>query len=264
MAGTRTQTPPNVFSYPKVNIFNRDDFNEALWENAYAVELYEAVACPCKGSSSDSKMNCSNCLGTGWFFINPIKTRALIMSINRTTKFKDWSPEFIGTAGVTFMNVNKLGFMDKIVLENNYGMISEVLTTRINDTVGAEYGKFVFSTYGIVEVRSVFVFNGESNVLLKLAAADYRINTTNDYVLDIKVTNLPSTFNGKVSISYKHKLVYNILDIPHDMRITKEYTNNGKREVREMPVQAIARKAQYELGKASNYEGDNVQDNSYL
>lgn len=259
----RTQTPPDVTNYPKVNIFNRDDFNDALWENGYQVVIEEAVACPCQGTSSDAKSTCSNCLGTGWVFINPIRTKAFISSINRNTKYKDWSPEFIGTIACTFMNVNRIGFMDKVILEKHYGMLSENLTARDHST-DPIYKKFVFGTYGMVEVRSVFIFNGDGNALIKLSSSDYRINPTNSYVLDVKTTNLPADFNGKVSVSYKHHLTYNVLDIPHDVRVTKEYSNNGKRETKEMPVQAIARKSAYELGRATNYQGNNIFNNSYL
>jgi hypothetical protein len=260
----RTQTPPNVTSYPKVDIFKRDDFNEALWENGYDVMLEEAIACPCKGTSSDAKSNCSNCLGTGWIFINPIKTKAFISSINRNTKYKEWSPELIGTIAVTFMNVNRFGFMDKVTLMKHYGMMSETLTARTNTTAGTAYQMFSFATYGIKEIRSVFVYDGEDSPLIKIPSNEYRINPNNSNVIDIKSTSFTEEFNGKISVSYKHLVTYNILDIPHDLRITKEYSNSGKRETQEMPVQAIARKAQYEMGKVTNYAGNNLQNNSYL
>jgi len=258
----RTQTPPNTNGYPMVDIFVKEDFDQALWANGYDVDLYEAVACPCKGTSSDHKSTCSNCLGTGWIFINPINTKAFLTSINKSTKYKDWSPEFIGTIACTFMRVNRLSFMDKIVLNKNFGMMSELL--NVHNSSDTTFDNFAFSTYGMVEIRSVFLFENENNKLIKLSDADYRISAANNYVLELKSDHFPIGFNGKVSVSYKHKATYNVLDIPHDMRITKSYTNNGKRVDEEMPVQAVARKAQYELGKASNYEGNNIKDNSYL
>jgi hypothetical protein len=263
MANARQQAPPaGAAQLPKVNIFNRDDFDEALWENGYDVTLEEAVACPCKGTSAAAKVTCSNCLGTGWFFVNPINTKAFITSINKNTKYKDWSPEFIGTMAMTFMNVNRLSYMDKVTLNKNFGQMSELLTAHSVSSI--IYGKFVFSTYKMMEVRSVFVFAGDDELLIKLDPSDYRISPTNNYVLEIKTTNLPIVFNGKVSVSYKHKATYSVIDIPHDLRITKNYTNNGKKVEEEMPVQAIARKAQYELGSATNYEGNNINDNSYI
>lgn len=259
----RTQTPPAAInSLPRVNVFNRDDFHNALWENGYEVMLEEAIACPCKGTSVDSKSTCSNCLGSGWVFINPITTRAFITSINRSTKYKDWSPEFIGTVAVTLMDVDRVGFMDKITLTKNFSALSEVLPVR--QSSNPTYGVFAFATYRFSSIRSVFVYDDDSSPLIKLATTDYVVNSTNDHVLDIKSSALPVNFNGKVSVSYRHKVTYNVLDIPHDMRITKYYDNNGTRETQDMPVQAIARKSQYELGKATNYANNNIQNNSYL
>ncbi len=260
-ASIRTQAPPNMEVFPKINVFNREDFNEALWENGYEVTLEEAVACPCKGLSSAPKVTCGNCLGTGWVFVNPIKTKAFASSINKNTKYKDWSPEMIGTVAVTFMNVNRFGFMDKITLNKNFGFMSESFNARINTDPG--YAYFVFGTYKFVEITSVFVFGGDNLPLIKLDATEYRINPNNGYVLDIKETSIPEGFNMKISVSYKHRITYNILDIPHDIRITKHYDQSGKREMQEMPIHAIARKAQYELGSASNYSGNNIFDNSF-
>jgi len=263
MSGSiRTQVPPNMVGEPQINIFDRGDFNQLLWNRGYEISLEEAVACPCKGQSSDSRTTCGNCMGTGWVFVNPINTKAILTSINKNTKYKDWSPEMIGTMGTTFMNVNRVSFMDKITLLKNFGMMSEVLKVRDSDS--DIYPKFTFSTYKMIEIRSVFIFNGDTNVLIKLAASDYRINMTNGYVLDIKADNLPNDFNGKVSVSYKHLTTYHVIDIPNDLRITQEYSNAGKKTTEEMPVHAIARKAQYELGSATNYEGTNILNNSYL
>lgn len=258
MANIRTQTPPNLIGAPKVNIFNKEDFNAALWENGYDVILEEAVACPCKGQSSDNLVTCSNCLGTGWVFINPIRTKAFISSINRSTKYKDWSPEMIGTIAATFMDTNRISFMDKITMLNFTSEMSEVLSLRNYNS-----HKFVFCTYRVSYIKSIFLFSSENELLTLVDPSLYTINN-NSFVVDIDSSVFPVGFNGKVSIRYRHRTTYNILDIPHDMRMTKEYSNNGTKSVVEMPIQCIARKSQYELGSVTNYEGDNVNDNSYL
>ena len=138
------------------------------------------------------------------------------------------------------------------------------LSTRATPGNNPTYRKFVFGTYGFVEIRSVFAFNGDNNPLIKLSSSDYRISSANNYVLEIKNDHLPNNFNGKFSVSYKHHVTYHIIDAPHDMRIAKQYDGNGKREMIEMPIQAIGRKAQYEMGKATNYAGNNILNNSKL
>jgi len=257
----RSQTPPDSVGKPTANIFIREDFNNVLWDNGYDVLLRQAVACPCKGSSSDSKPSCNNCLGLGWVFVNPIKTRAFVSSINKSTQYKEWSPEFIGTVAITFMNVDKIGFMDEVMLLNNYSLMSENLDIR--NTTDIPSKKFIFCSYRPITINSIFVYKSDNEELIKVDPSLYSISTNNPFVVDITY-NFLQGFNGKISISYSHKVVYNVIDIPHDMRMTKAYDNNGKREYQEMPVQCIARKSQYELGSPTNYLGTNLLDNSYL
>lgn len=261
---SRTQTPPNMVGVPKISIFNAVDFDAAIWGNGYDVILEEAISCPCRGDSPAAQADCGNCMGMGWFFINPMTTRAFLSSINRNTKYKEWSPEMVGTVSVTFMNVNRFGFMWKVTMLKHYGMISETAPVATTVAPSAGYTKFAFATYKMTEIKNVFVYNTSSTKLIRLASTEYRVNPINPFVVDLKPTNLPVGFNNRVSISYNHLITYNIIDIPHDMRITKEYNEAGKRTTKEMPIQAVARKAQYELGTASNFSGSNIFDNSYL
>ena len=257
----RIQTPPNLIGLPKVNVFIKNDFNRAIWDNGYDVILESAISCPCKGVAAANLTDCSNCLGSGWVFVNPIETRAVITSINKETKYKEWSPEFIGTISVTFMDSDRFGFMDKITLKNHFGVISE--NVRLNPSSLEGFEKFIFTTYRIEEVLSVHVFSDINSDLVKLKNTDYEINQ-NKYVLDIKKSALPLVLNGSISITYKHSVTYNIIDIPHDIRVSKEFDNNGTRKTINMPIQAIARKSQYELGVATKYTGDNIINNSWL
>lgn len=255
----RQQAQPNLVSSPKVTIFNRDDFNAALWQNGYDIRLEQAVACPCNTGSAPNP-ECSNCLGTGWVFVNPIDTRAFITSINRTTKYKDWSPEMVGTIAATFMNVDRISFMAKITLLANYSQHSETRTLRKAE-IGGVMKSFIFCTYNVKSVESIFIFDGINNKLRKLTANEYSINVDNPAVIDLIV---PANYIGKVSITYMHNMSYNVVDLPHDMRLTYEVKNSGRKEMLEMPIQCIARKSMYELGKAQNYEGTEIKNNSWL
>ena len=261
MTNIRTQTPPNLSGVPVANVFNRANFNSVLWENGYDVQLESAVACPCQTGGTPHPM-CSNCMGTGWVFVNPINTRAFLSSINNSTKYKDWSTELVGTIAATFMNTNRFSFMDKITLLKNYGFNSESLRLR-TATIGGVVKHFVFTTYNMNVVDSVFLFNTDSAPLIKLTSADYSINVDNPFVLDISSTAIPSGYSNPISISYSHNISYNIVDIPHDMRLTYEIDQNGKRTMQDMPIQCIARKSYYELGRSDNYLNNTIQTNSW-
>lgn len=68
--------------------------------------------------------------------------------------------------------------------------------------------------------------------------------------------------NFTVSIRYKHKLQYHILDIPHVIRNSYRKDNKGRDELQKLPVQAIGRLVHYVVDRP-NFDGDNIFDNSY-
>lgn len=256
----RVQTPPSLSSQVKGNIFIPDDFHGAIWENGIKVMHERAVACPCRDNSGSAKTNCGNCLGSGWVYVNPIETKALITSINRDTKYKDWNPEFIGTAAFTFMNVNRVSIGDRITLLERESIHSEVVEIRniLDDGDNPIY--FSFLTYKPKVIDSVFFFVDINSNLVKVRDGDFGIGNSNPYVITYK--NISS--NGLASVTYQHSMVYHVLDIPHDFRISKHYDDNGKRSTVEMPVQAIARKKQFMFSEPTNFNGDNILNNSWL
>ena len=255
----RTATKPNSIGNVRID-FSQPAFDNAIFDKGYEVDWYEAVSCPCSKNREGALSSCQNCLGTGWIFVNPLNTKALITSINKDTKYKYWSQELTGTVNVTLRDVERLSYMDKIILKNKYSLISELRDLRTLPT----NEKFIFTTYPIQEVISVFLFNGESNALRKLTSSEYSVSSLNEYVLNLSISNYPINFNGIVSIKYKHKVQYNVVDLPHDLRYSTEINKRGQEVELPLPIQAIARKTQFILGESLNYAGTGLIDNSYL
>ena len=256
----RTASKPNTIGYPRVD-FNQNDFDVLIFNKGYNVKIYEGVRCPCNNDKEGALSNCENCLGLGWTFINPIKTKAIITSVNKDTKYKYWSPEMIGTVAVTLRNQDRVATMDKIELLDQLSILSELRERRLN-TTDSQY--FIFTSYPIREVISVHLFNGVSTALTKIASSDYEISTDNPYVLKLNIDTYPAGFNGTVSIRYKHYLQYGVVDLPHDMRYSSKLNVNGKEETITLPVQAIARKSKYMNSNSIEYDGTGIIDNSYL
>ncbi len=68
--------------------------------------------------------------------------------------------------------------------------------------------------------------------------------------------------NFTVSLRYRHKLQYHVLDIPHVMRNSYRKDNKGRDELQELPVNAIARLVHWVVDRP-NFIEDNIFDNSY-
>lgn len=258
MTNIRTATRPNNIGGIRVD-FTQPEFDNAIFDKGYEVIWYEAVRCPCNKAREGHLSTCNNCLGLGWVFVNPIQTKALITSINKDTKYKYWSQELSGTVNVTLRDQERLSVMDKIVLKNKFSLMSELRDVR--EVAGQ---KFIFTTYPIDQIHSVFLFNSVSTKLVRLTMDEYMVSTDNPYVLKINKTPLPTGFNNVVSIKYKHKVQYNVIDLPHDLRYSTELNRKGQEIELPLPIQAIARKSEYLTGYSVNYDGTGILDNSYL
>jgi len=254
----RTQTPPNRIGIPNVG-FNKQAFDATLWNKGYDVIHYDAIECPCKQSGSTNITSCQNCLGLGWVFINPIQTKAILTSLNTNTQFKYWSPEFKGTVAATLMDVDRLSFMDKLVLKSETSVLSEI--RPVQDTAGQ---KFLFTSYPVNSINSIFLFNGETSPLTRLQSTDYSISADNPYVIKLSAgITYPANFNNVVSIDYYHNVQYNVVDLPHNIRSSMKIDKNGKMEDIKLPVQAICQLSHYVNGDSPKYDGTGIQDNSY-
>jgi DNA helicase HerA-like ATPase len=267
--------PPNLVGQPSVK-FDLDTFEAALWNKGYDIILEKAVRCPCQDRDAAAKLTCHNCLGTGWVFLNALQTKAIITGINKTTAYKNWSQELLGTVAVTTRAVEKLGFMDRITLINdtntyNTSIYSEIL--RVRDVAGTP---FVFLSYKPYELEKmkVYAFQGDELPLIKLPVSGYSISSNNPYVLEFSYDfSTIGSFNGIISVTYEHEIQYHILDLPHDVRNSTTVNACGQERQIEYPINAIARKAHNVFEKADrdgtglinnsdpNFEGPEIDDN---
>lgn len=255
----RKQIPPNLVGVPKVD-FVKNNFDSATWQHGYDVIKYDAIQCPCRTQGSDNISTCQNCLGLGWVYINSIETKAILTSINTNTKYKYWSPEFKGTMSATLLHVNRLSFMDKIVMKNSDSVLSEVRPVKTSGTQ-----KFIFTSYPVKSINSIFLFNGPDNSLIRLTSGLYSISEDNPYVIKLSsLISFPTGFNNVVSIDYNHNVQYNVVDIPHNIRSTTVINQLGQIKPQDMPIQAIVQLSHYITGDSPKYDGTGIKDNSYL
>ncbi|HPI18757.1 MAG TPA: hypothetical protein PKY56_00165 [Candidatus Kapabacteria bacterium] len=232
--------------------WNISDFEVLLEARGYDVFHERAVQCPCKVRGGDNLVNCTNCLGTGWIFLNKNKTRMVIQSMNVETKYKDWTEEKIGTASITAKFSDRLAFMDRITLENSEGVFNQILYPILYNNQ-----LFAYTIYDVTEVLNMFVFNGENMPLRKLTFP-------NDYTFEnnkIMFSNSLELSSIRCSIVYTHPLQYHIIDLNKEVRNTFNRQLSGDFENTEFPVFAVMRRSHYVLD-AENYLGNLVKDNT--
>jgi hypothetical protein len=234
------QTQPYSGSLPRQD-FNEGDFNSLIYQKGYDVFHEQAILCPCKSQVSDNQSSCKNCGGTGWIFLDKIKTRMLLFSMNLQTKYKEWSEEKLGTVSISCMDKDKISFMDKITLIDSDSIHKQIIYPVFL------YGKlFSYLNYNAKEVLSCFLFKTVDNKLFKIPSTDYSISN-NVFYLDNKYYKDEKTLLS-ISITYRHYNTYHVLDTTRDV-INSFIVNDvsGIEESKRLPLSGVARKAHYIL-----------------
>lgn len=260
------QTPPNLSSQPNVE-FDKNSFNANIWNKGYDILLEKARICPC-AVNGRGLSNCQNCRGYGYFWINPIKQKALISSINAEGKIKEWSEENTGRYQVSLIkysddkdNADRITYMDRITFLDQYSEFCESIQLSKDEDTGKYFG---FTAYEIEGIVDAFVFKSSSEALVKLTKGSEIVIGSNDYTILIdKDFSEYEDFNGVVTLYYKHRKQIHVIDIPHDIRASKVKDSNGNLKTIQLPIQAIAQQAHISFDRP-DYSGGEPINNSYL
>lgn len=253
-----TAAPPNLIGQANVN-FRLNDFEALIHNKGYDILVEKALRCPCETHKTGIRSDCQNCFGTGYFFINPLKTRAIITGINVDSQYKDWSAERVGNVSLTVRDDEKenLSFMDKVTLLGKYARFSQNLEVRYTDD---ETEAFVFTTYKIGKIEAVYSFDQPNAPLIKISPEKYSISEENGCVLKIDSDVIPA--NEQLSVCYRHEIQYNVIDLPHELRASYIKNKDGREERIFLPMNAVARRSHFILNEAVNFDGTGVQNNS--
>lgn len=248
------ESQPNINPMFPSPDFNKDDFNDSIWNKGLKVLHEKTVKCPCKTKGVDAHLSsCANCQGTGWVVIDGVQTKMLMTSINASTKYRAWSEENIGTVSISADVRDKFAFMDKVTLLDSRAIISELLYPIVFNGV-----IFSYTIYNILAIKELFLFVSDTLPLKRLfQGVDYSLDR-NKIILDSQYIGL---VDPQMSVRYEYNLVFGIIDIPHDIRNSYVIDENGRNTSIELPVQAIGRRFHY-LIDGLNYAGDNLIDNS--
>lgn len=256
-----TKTPEKLLSggFPS---FAKNDFDEAVFGQGYEIHLERALNCPCRNKSSNNPLsNCKNCGGVGWVFIDKTLTRSVIQSMNRQEKYKTWSQDGVGTVSVSLRDDNEIAFMDRITILDLQSHYSEVV--RPNLTNGRYVARMI---YNPIEVEDAFMFQSFDQKLYPLKVGTHFTIEENRIILSSSLTNVSEP---SITIRYKHHPQYHIIDITREQvsnrnSLAEQCEPNeptAKRKIGELPIHAVARRAQYILD-SPDLSGESLFDNT--
>jgi hypothetical protein len=244
------------------NVGNASEFTPVELEGAlrgkgYRVIHAKAYRCPCKERQSSEQTVCGNCGGGGWFWANPTLTRMIISGISSTRKYESEGRLDYGSVNVTANEIDKLSFMDAIVVLDGTSEHTEVMYPAMTDS-GTQL--FSMTKYDIKKIDYLGLFEGTGVKIKRLTEpADYSFQD-NKIIFDAAYNALE---DPAVTIRYSHAPVYHIVDIQRDCMRSVVNSGNAGEQIVELPIHAVAERAHL-VKEAENFAGTRLFDNSWL
>jgi hypothetical protein len=243
-----SRTPPESTEH-QVR-FETQRFDSLVFDKGYDVFIDKAYRCPCAVKGAGQPLiSCDNCLGVGWIFTNRVETRVAVQGIKADIKYENWSKTTAGTARITARAIDKLAFMDRVILKDVEGFYNEILRTRkvANKKVG-------FVEYPIIDIEDIYLFETDKTPLKKLSeGTDYfivdesKLEFNNDLSIKDEMT---------LTIRYRHYLTYHIIDMNRDItKVREKGCLMADENLKAMPINGIMRKAHY-LFDNNKYEAE--------
>ena len=256
-----TQPPQGASSFSSPQ-FKKRDFDSVEWRRGYEIAYEKALPCPCKSPSTNQQSNCQNCGGSGWSFINPLRTRGIITGMNHNTEFKKWSQEDRGYANISMMDRENVCFMDRITVLDAESNFAEVRHIKKFDP-GSGDKLFVYTSYQIKSIFYVGLFEGETVKYKQLILdTDYTFEL-NRLIVDDSYLAQFTAANDDLSIvvRYKHAPEYYVVDFNRDTM--NQFKLTGKfEETEKYPISCVGRRAHYILD-ADNFNYTRILNNSF-
>lgn len=248
---TAYQTPPAAIN-PRVG-WDVNRFETLIQTQGYDALIDRALRCPCcEKSTGQALSTCRNCGGRGWFFVDRTETRLLAQHMDSKKRYDEWSQVNRGTASITTRGIDKLGFMDRIILTQLEEWFSETLHPVLFN------GQLIaYPIYEPLEITNAFLFASDSSPLIPLTP-DYYSVVGNKVVFSDTIINLVDVESMDIqdvneiplhiTIRYSHYPVYHVIDMNRELMRVREGKLCGEGyddHLRQMPINVLARKAHY-------------------
>ena len=247
---TAYQTPPTSMS-PNVG-WDVNKFETLIQTQGYDAFIDRALRCPCVDKATGQALStCKNCLGRGWFFVDRTETRLIAQHMDSKKRYENWSEVNRGTASITTKGIDKLGFMDKIILTQLEEFYSEIIRP-----IYFQGEIIAYPVYEPLKVTDMFLFASDNEKLINIKEDEYVIDG-NKIVFDLGIQDKISIddMNVKnkseipisISIRYSHFPVYHVIDVNRELMKVREsrFCSYNDEKLRQMPINVLARKAHY-------------------
>jgi hypothetical protein len=265
---------------PRVD-FRIEEFRKLVFQRGMDLKWEQAQLCPCrrpaqtyvgtalgqagalgvKGESTEPRVDCTVCEGSGYFWHSPQVVKGLITRANSTPEgYNSWGEQARAHVYITLLPEHMPSFLDRFTLVNSVLMFRESRVRTASAVEALRYPIVTRSldlTAGPTDVNVLHIQKADANGVTTAAGAltqgaDFAVTTDGkiDWTLGVAAGTAPVT-DARYSVSYYASPRYLVTDHPHCFRDTFTQEKRVSPEFKPLPVQcsaALARMYEFGLG----------------
>jgi hypothetical protein len=230
----RINRPPSDLG--RVAIMNKQPFESLIWTIGSNAIIEKAVQCPCKEGGGENSTLCQNCLGSGWLFVNPVKTMVLAHGIRQEERLQMFGKDAETVMKFTVSDRDRVATMDRITMTDAIVTHSEILQMPFRKD-----GQWAYLDYVPKRITEIYAFEGNSKKLAKILPSDYELNGN-------RISFKEFTKHESVSIRYEHNPQYNAIYGHREAMVHPKYNNGTLKTTKlQFPVHFYGQKSNYVL-----------------
>jgi len=233
--------------------FKKRNFDILVEQKGLNLCHEKAIRCSCVMEVNGSPLSdCVSCNGSGWIWYDLKEIKGVLTGIGFDPKFMQYSRVNLGTANLTvrYDDAQRLSWFDRITLVDGQTVFHENIFPhlRTGDTVAQE-----LTTYSILEIDKIFLFIDANTQQQELVVGTDFTFSGRSITLSTELRNELIQQSGNdikkcISIRYRHRPQYVVMDLQNDIRNTNVVTTGGSEELNHMPIHALVKRLHYVVG----------------
>lgn len=199
------------FMVPRAD-FKPEAFDTLIKQKGYKVTWQQGMFCSCYDSrSGQPDYNCPTCKGKGYIYFGDTVTRALVTSINGHKEQEHIGLQDLGSAYLTPLSTDEVGFRDRFIFED--------FTMKYSQLVKRGQGNEDDLRYPAIEIIAVRKLDSEFKW-----GVDFELSADGKRIIWL---NSPLYESDSYSVLYTTKPVYIAINPIHELRGTYTMAKNG-------------------------------------
>lgn len=221
--------------------FRPEEFERVLQQHGKYIIWRKACLCPCvREVTGQADLNCTDCDGSGFVYVDPIRIRAHMASFDKTTRlYEKFGLWVSGEVQVTVEQAYRLCWRDSLQMEDDVMGFNELIAKNDRKGRKSALGDDIDSArYRLVTLTKALVKSGTD--ILTLEVGHHLEVNVDGHIRWLGPGKAAVEDGAMVSLHYDFHPVWLVISHPHVVRSDVRSTKLPRPKVDGLPIQSAA------------------------